>query len=85
MRNDDYSNRYRDLFSLSSDISTRDRDGVNKTFSGMMKLLFPADDASDVEMEEILHLAMEGRKRVKDQILRIDSTYPGNRLLVYRA
>jgi ATP-dependent Lon protease len=76
MRNDDYSNRYRDLFSLSSDISTRDRDGVNKTFSGMMKLLFPADDASDAEVEEILHLAMEGRKRVKDQLLRIDSTYP---------
>lgn len=76
MRNDDYSNRYRDLFSLSPDISTRDRDGVNKTFSGMMKLLFPADDASDAEVEEILHLAMEGRKRVKDQLLRIDSTYP---------
>jgi ATP-dependent Lon protease len=76
MRNDDYSNRYRDLFSLSSDISTRDRDGVNKTFSGMMKLLFPADNASEAEVEEILHLAMEGRKRVKDQLLRIDSTYP---------
>lgn len=76
MRNDDYSNRYRDLFSLSSDISTRDRDGVNKTFSGMMKLLFPADDATEAEVEEILHLAMEGRKRVKDQLLRIDSTYP---------
>jgi ATP-dependent Lon protease len=76
MRNDDYSNRYRDLFSLSSDISTRDRDGVNKTFSGMMKLLFPADGATEAEVEEILHLAMEGRKRVKDQLLRIDSTYP---------
>ena len=76
MRNDDYSNRYRDLFSLSSDISTRDRDGVNKTFSGMMKLLFPTDDATEAEVEEILHLAMEGRKRVKDQLLRIDSTYP---------
>ncbi|ALN72269.1 BREX system Lon protease-like protein BrxL [Aureimonas sp. AU20] len=76
MRNDDYSNRYGDLFSLSSDISTRDRDGVNKTFSGIMKLLFPADGASEAEVEEILHLAMEGRKRVKDQLLRIDSTYP---------
>jgi ATP-dependent Lon protease len=76
MRNDDYSNRYQGLFSLSSDISTRDRDGVNKTFSGMMKLLFPADNATEAEMEEILHLAMEGRKRVKDQLFRIDSTYP---------
>lgn len=76
MRNDDYSNRYQSLFTLSSDISTRDRDGVNKTFSGMMKLLFPADNATEAEVEEILHLAVEGRKRVKDQLLRIDSTYP---------
>ncbi|NKL37206.1 BREX system Lon protease-like protein BrxL [Rhizobium leguminosarum bv. viciae] len=76
MRNDDYSNRYQSLFALSSDISTRDRDGVNKTFSGMMKLLFPSDNATETEVEEILHLAMEGRKRVKDQLLRIDSTYP---------
>jgi ATP-dependent Lon protease len=76
MRNHDFSNRYQGLFTLSSDISTRDRDGVNKTFSGMMKLLFPADNATEGEVEEILHLAMEGRKRVKDQLLRIDSTYP---------
>ncbi|WFU81338.1 BREX system Lon protease-like protein BrxL [Bradyrhizobium sp. CIAT3101] len=76
MRNNDYSNRYQALFTLSSDISTRDRDGVNKTFSGMMKLLFPADNATEAEVEEILHLAVEGRKRVKDQLLRIDSTYP---------
>ncbi|RZN34384.1 BREX system Lon protease-like protein BrxL [Bradyrhizobium sp. Leo121] len=76
MRNDDYSNRYQGLFTLSSDISTRDRDGVNKTFSGMMKLLFPSDNATETEVEEMLHLAMEGRKRVKDQLLRIDSTYP---------
>ncbi|BCG83586.1 BREX system Lon protease-like protein BrxL [Mesorhizobium sp. 113-3-3] len=76
MRNDDYSNRYQGLFTLSSDISTRDRDGVNKTFSGMMKLLFPSDNATETEVEEMLHLAMEGRKRVKDQLFRIDSTYP---------
>ena len=76
MRNEDYSNRYQAQFTLSSDISTRDRDGVNKTFSGMMKLLFPAGNATEAEVEEILYLAMEGRKRVKDQLLRIDSTYP---------
>ena len=40
MRNEDFSNRYKEFFTLSADISTRDRDGVNKTFSGLMKLLF---------------------------------------------
>jgi ATP-dependent Lon protease len=76
MRNDDFSNRYDELFTLSSEISTRDRDGVNKSFSGFMKLLFPAGGATEAETEEMLKLAIEGRKRVKDQLMRMDSTYP---------
>lgn len=76
MRNDDMSDRYKGLCTLSKDISTRDRDGVNKTFSGLMKILFPHDIATSAEIEEILTLAIEGRKRVKDQLARLDSTYP---------
>jgi len=75
LRNHDYSDRYKELFSLSSDISTRDRDGINKTFSGLMKILFPHGEASKEEIEELLKFAIEGRKRVKDQLMRIDSTY----------
>lgn len=74
MRNTDYSDRYQAQFTLGSDISTRDRDGIHKTFSGLMKLLFPHGEATRDEIEEILRFAIEGRKRVKDQILRIDST-----------
>jgi len=75
LRNHDYSDRYQDRFTLSSEISTRDRDGINKTFSGLMKILFPHDGATDEEIEEILTFAIEGRKRVKDQLQRIDDTY----------
>ena len=75
LRNDDYSNRYQEHFTLSNDISTRDRDGINKTFSGLMKILFPHDGATKDEIEEVLSFAIEGRKRVKDQLMRIDSTY----------
>ncbi len=75
LRNHDYSDRYQDYFSLSSDISTRDRDGINKTFSGLMKILFPQGGATKDEIEELLGFAIEGRKRVKDQLMRIDSTY----------
>ena len=75
LRDHDYSDRYRERFTLSADISTRDRDGVNKTFSGLMKILFPEGNASAEEMEMLLRFAIEGRKRVKDQLLRIDSTY----------
>ena len=75
LRNHDYSDRYQDHFSLSSDISTRDRDGINKTFSGLMKILFPQGGASKEEIEDLLRFSIEGRKRVKDQLMRIDSTY----------
>lgn len=76
MRGQDRSLDYRDLFTLDASISTRDRDGVQKTFSGLMKLLFPNGGASPEEIRELLTLSIEGRKRVKDQLMRIDSTYP---------
>lgn len=79
LRSHDFSDRYKAHFRLSDDISTRDRDGINKTFSGLMKILFPSGVATQAEIEEILRVAIEGRKRVKDQLLRIDSTYPAVR------
>ena len=75
LRNDDFSEQYADHFELLSDISTRDRDAVNKTFSGLMKILFPHREATAAEIEEILRFAIEGRKRIKDQLLRIDQTF----------
>jgi ATP-dependent Lon protease len=75
LRSHDYSDRYKEHFSISTDISTRDRDGINKTFSGLMKILFPDGGASKEEIEELLKFSIEGRKRVKDQLMRIDATY----------
>ncbi len=82
LRNHDYSDRYKSYFSLSSDISTRDRDGINKTFSGLMKILFPHGGATKEEVDGLLRFAIEGRKRVKDQLMRIDATY-GNVRFTY--
>ncbi len=74
-RNHDFSQRYTEHFELLSDISTRDRDGINKTFSGLMKVLFPHGEATDKEIEDVLQFAVEGRKRIKMQLMRIDPTY----------
>lgn len=79
LRSHDYSDRYKGQFTLSDEISTRDRDGINKTFSGLMKILYPHGEATDAEVEDVLRTAIEGRKRVKDQLLRIDATYPAVR------
>jgi len=75
LRTQDFSDQYKEYFTLSSDISTRDRDAINKTFSGLMKILFPQGDASKEEIEDILKFSVEGRIRVKDQLFRIDNTY----------
>ncbi|WP_374210201.1 BREX system Lon protease-like protein BrxL [Thiolapillus sp.] len=51
LRNHDFSDRYQEHFTLSSDISTRDSDGIHKTFSGLMKILFPEGEATKEEIQ----------------------------------
>ena len=74
LRKVDFSDEYEKYFELSNTLSTRDKEGVRKTFSGLMKILFPGGGASKEEIETLLHFSMEGRKRVKDQMIRIDPT-----------
>lgn len=74
LRDVDYSDRFEKSFELSSTLSTRDKDGIKKTFSGLMKLIYPDGNATSEQMEPLLRCAIEGRKRVKDQLCRIDST-----------
>ena len=76
LRNIDYSQLYTKHFSLSSDISVRDKDGVHKTFSGLMKILFPNGECEEKHSAELLEFSLEGRKRVKDHIARLDETFP---------
>ena len=73
-RDEDYGAAFERYFTLSSTLSTRDRDAVRKTFSGLMKLIYPSGNATPEQMEPLLRCAIEGRKRVKDQLCRIDST-----------
>jgi len=54
---------------LGGALSGRDIEAVNKTVSGLMKLLFPKADmpVSDADLESIIRLALESRRRVKEQ------------------
>ena len=76
LRQEDLSHCSERYFKVSKNISTRDRDAVNKTMSGFLKMVFPARGETAEDVEELLHLALESRKRVKDQLFRIDTTYP---------
>ena len=54
-------------------LSGRDTNAVNKTVSGLLKLLYPSPDApiSDEDIEWAVRIAMECRRRVKEQQKRI--------------
>jgi ATP-dependent Lon protease len=55
-------------FSLGSHLNARDRKAVRRTVSGFVKILHPHGEISRADLEEILGLAMEGRRRVKEQL-----------------
>ena len=75
MRPLDLSGGWRDSFELHPSLSTRDRDGICKTYSGLMKIIFPNEEPTEDETAEILECALELRKRVKDSLYRIDETF----------
>ncbi|QNI70731.1 BREX system Lon protease-like protein BrxL [Cyanobium sp. NS01] len=78
LRTEDYTGLYKPFFEISSEVSTRDQTGFEKTFSGLMKIIHPNGKASQEEIAELLEFAMECRRRVREQILRIDSTFKAN-------
>jgi ATP-dependent Lon protease len=60
-------------FGLGAHLNARDRKAVRKTVSGLMKLIYPHGVISKVELAEILELALEGRRRVKEQLNKMGS------------
>jgi ATP-dependent Lon protease len=53
-------------------LSGRDTNAVNKTVSGLLKLLYPGErEVADEDIEWAVHIAMESRRRVKEQQKRI--------------
>lgn len=74
-RTEDYTRAYKQHFEVTSEISTRDQTGFEKTFSGLMKVIYPHGQATADEVEEILSFAMDCRRRVREHILRIDDTF----------
>ena len=53
---------------LGGALSGRDIEAVNKTVSGLTKLLFPGmDEVPDEDLEYMLRLALESRRRIKEQ------------------
>lgn len=68
MRKFDFTHLFDTYFSLNRDFNKRDEIAVRKTFSGLAKLLFPDQQISKSEATMLLGYAIEGRRRVKEQL-----------------
>lgn len=75
LRNDDRTALLKDYAKFDGSLSERDHLAIRKTFSGMMKLIYPDGNMTEEEAKKLIDFAAEGRKRVKDQLYIIDSTF----------
>ena len=75
LRNDDRTAILKDYAKFDGSLSERDHLAIRKTFSGMMKLIYPDGKMTDQEAYELVDFAAESRKRVKDQLYVVDETF----------
>jgi ATP-dependent Lon protease len=71
MRKRSFSDNMFKYFKLGSNLNQRDVIAVKKTYSGLMKLIYPDEDISKEQVREILEYALAGRRRVKEQLKKI--------------
>lgn len=74
-RKEEYSKLYEEYFTLSNTITTRDKTAIEKTFSGLVKIIYPNLSLTKEDVKLLLDFAIECRKRVKDQLIKMDETF----------
>jgi ATP-dependent Lon protease len=60
-----------EYFELGEALDKIDRDAVRKTVSGLIKLIHPDGNYTKDDLEEYLSIALELRRRVKEQLKKI--------------
>ncbi len=60
-------------FSLGAHLNARDVKAVRKTVSGLIKIVHPHGEIEKEEMADLVELALEGRRRVKEQLKKMGS------------
>ncbi|GAF04648.1 BREX system Lon protease-like protein BrxL [Saccharicrinis fermentans] len=75
LRKDDKTNEYAKYFKLSDSITTRDKTSIAKTFAGLLKVIYPHGELNEQEAKELLDFSIENRKRVKQQLQKMDETF----------
>ena len=72
IRKFDFTNSFGEYFALNDNFNTRDDTAVRRTFSGLAKLIYPDENISKEEARELLEYAIECRRRVKEQLRKMN-------------
>jgi ATP-dependent Lon protease len=75
LRTRDFSGDLKNFAQFDGSLSERDHLAIRKTFSGLVKLLYPNGIYTEAEAYEMIDFAAESRKRVKDQLYIVDETF----------
>mgnify|MGYP005989530091 CR=1 FL=1 len=75
LRKEDRTHDFSNYFELSDSITTRDKTSIAKTFAGLSKVIYPHGEMSKDDAKELLDFAIESRKRVKEQLYKMDETF----------
>ena len=71
MRKYNFADAVSQYFKLGKDLNQRDTIAVRKTISGLLKLLFPQGEFDKEDIRKCLEIALEHRRRVKEQLKKI--------------
>ena len=71
LRKEQYGDALDRWFRLGKNLNQRDTIAVRRTVDGLLKLIYPDGEFSKEELEEILQIALEMRRRVKEQLKKL--------------
>ncbi|MBA3473326.1 MAG: protease Lon-related BREX system protein BrxL [Rubrobacter sp.] len=70
-RRQNYSGVIEQEFAFGEHLNARDERAVRKTVSGLLKILHPHGEWTRAELREYVELALEGRRRIKEQLKKL--------------
>ena len=71
LRKEQYGDALDRFFKLGKNLNQRDTIAVRKMVGGLVKLIYPDGEFTKEELEEILRIALEMRRRVKEQLKKL--------------
>lgn len=71
LRKEQYGDAIDNYFRLGKNLNQRDTIAVRRMVDGYLKLVYPNNDFTKEQLEEVLQLALEMRRRVKEQLKKL--------------